>query len=254
MPICIWCKTHNPTPSLEHIIPEALGCPAGFFLDGGIVCQACNSGLAHLDAALAEEFDFATFIANVPRKGGRPPAVLSRGNVMARVTESGPEIHINMEPHAVTGPNQVRLAAYKGQTRNIKAAMTVDAGIGNVSFDVPFGQNPKFVRALHKIALSTVAFFLGPEAALNSQLDPVRSFVVKGSGSRHVLYSPSSDKAFNHHVSAPYASPDGHYVVGMRLAMVEFIIDLSPTNGLLDAPQAQSMGTGSPFFFLPPKA
>jgi len=79
---CIWCKKTTQKIAEEHIIPDALGCPANLVLTKGEVCQACNNGLAHLDQAVADEFDMIAFNENIPRKGGRPPVVLGRGNVV----------------------------------------------------------------------------------------------------------------------------------------------------------------------------
>lgn len=251
MTTCIWCKAVDAPSSIEHIIPEALGCPLGFQLTGGIVCKSCNNGLGHIDSAVVDEYDFALFGANIPRKGGRDPEVRSRGNVIAKRGAGGPEIYFNMEPYAVPGPSGESLPPFKGKARNVKAQFEVDGALAKVSFDVPFGQGPKFVRGLHKIALSSLAHFLGPELALESKFDPVRHFVIKGHGNRQVLFKPADDDKYAHLVSPPYQSADGQYLVGMRIGIAEFIADLSPTMSLLPGIHAKSIETQAGYHLLP---
>jgi HNH endonuclease len=62
---CIWCTKLNASTAVEHIIPEALGCPNGFVLKDGAVCESCNNNLGHLDQAVLDEFDMLVFLAGV---------------------------------------------------------------------------------------------------------------------------------------------------------------------------------------------
>jgi hypothetical protein len=104
--------------------------------------------------------------------------------------------------------------------------------MATVSFSVPIGQNPKFSRGLVKVALSSVAFFLGGEAALCADLDPARRFVLQGSGYRPILVFASGSPEFCNQVWAPSKTPEGHYLVAIRLAAVDFFVDLSPSVSL----------------------
>jgi hypothetical protein len=252
MTTCIWCKALNAPPSVEHIIPEALGCPPGFELKGGVVCKSCNNGLGHIDQAVVDEYDFILFAANIPRKGGRAPEVRNRGNVVATRGKNGPEIHFNMEPHSVEGPSGASVAPFKGQPRNIKAQFEVTLPLANVNFEVPFGQGPKFARGIHKIALSSLAYFLGHELAASPTFDAVRTYVVKGHGDRQVLFRFADDQKYSHLVSPPYVSKDGLHLVGMRLGMVEFIVDLSPQMSLLQGVHEKSLGSEAEYHPMKP--
>lgn len=251
MTTCIWCKAVDAPPSVEHIIPEALGCPPGFELTGGVVCKACNNGLGHIDSAVVDEFDFVVFGANIPRKGGRAPEVRSRGNVIATRGADGPEMHFNMEPHSITVPGGGTLSPYKGKPRNIKAQFEVVGMLAKVGFEVPFGQGPKFVRGLHKIALSSLAYFLVLELALESKFDAVRDYVRHGEGKRLVLFRPADDKRYAHHVSPPYKSESGDYLVGMRIGIAEFLVDLSPAMSLLPVLHEKSLEIPPTYHWLP---
>jgi len=245
MPSCIWCLTENATPSLEHIIPEALGCPEGFVLTDGVVCKSCNNGLAHLDQAVIADFDMAAFFANVPRKGGRSPVIRGRGNLVATRGDNGPELSVNMEKYSVPAHDGTRLGAFGRSTRNIEATLTHQGQEATTSFSVSVGQDPKFVRGITKIALSSLAYFLGPEAALAERFNAVRSFVRDGIGQRQVLMLLCADTEYRNEASAPFQSEDGEYGIGFRIAHAEFLVDLSPAlsiNAILARNITQSYG------------
>src|SRR5712671_5298872 len=95
---CIWCKCLSDRTPREHIVPESIGGPTDFVLINGAVCRSCNNTLARLDKALADEFDFMAFGAGVPRKGGKPPVIKSRGNFVATQDEGKTVLSINMDP------------------------------------------------------------------------------------------------------------------------------------------------------------
>ncbi|MCF6319932.1 MAG: HNH endonuclease, partial [Proteobacteria bacterium] len=72
---CIWCGKFNQDKDIEHIIPEALGCPKDFFLDNGVVCKKCNNNLAYLDRAVIGDFKIPAFLAGVTKKKNKSPKV-----------------------------------------------------------------------------------------------------------------------------------------------------------------------------------
>lgn len=226
---CIWCRGTNLPSSVEHIIPEPLGCPEGFVLSDGEVCRSCNNGLAHLDQAVAEDFDFLSYMAGVPRKKGRPPEIRSRGNVVGTRGLAGKEISINMERHSVKAHDGSRLAPFGRSGRNINATFEHDGRIAKSSFSVSIGQDPKFVRGIVKIAFSSLAHFLGAATVLVENFDPVRAFVREGKGERPILLMSSPDGGYFNQVWLPYRSASGHYAITIRLAVLKVFVDLSPT-------------------------
>jgi hypothetical protein len=224
---CIWCLGHAEGTHEEHIFPEAIGCPVGFVLPGTVVCRKCNNGLAHLDKAVADEFDFLAFMACVPRKKGKPPLIKSRGNVLASIQSTGPTYTFNMENYPVRAHDGSSLAPFRGSQRNIRAQFSNEGSIATVAFDVPFGANPKFVRGLTKIAFSSLAYFLGAPVARDSAFDAIRRFVLKGAGGRHVLLSESQDSEYRNSAWPPFVSKSGGYAVTFRIARIEFLVDLT---------------------------
>lgn len=224
---CIWCLGIAEGGHKEHIIPEALGCPLGFVLPGTIVCRKCNNGLAHLDQAVLDEFDLMAFMAGVPRKKGKRPVVRSRGNILATVENDVPTYTLNMEPYPVKAHDGSRLAGFRGLRRDVRGQLSRQGNIASIKFDVTFGQTPKFVRGVTKIAFSSLAYFLGPEIARSPALNPVREFVRNGIGRRHLLLVFGDGMVYRNTVWPPYVSPLGDYSITFRIASVEFLVDLS---------------------------
>lgn len=233
MSICIWCKRENTTTSIEHIIPEALGCPDDFILSDGLVCKKCNNGMGHLDRAVIDEFELLALMAGVPRKKGRRPKIQSRGNLRGTIGPDGYVLSINMEKHPVIAYDGQKLGAFGKSDRNVKASFVVDGDVATVSFATTLGANPKFVRGIVKIAFSSFAHFLFKysekhELVYSEYFDPVRKFVLRGQGDRRLLLLDPGDKNYFNTVSQPFVTNSGEHFVHMRLTHLEFIVDLSP--------------------------
>ncbi len=237
---CIWCLEQSEGNHEEHIIPEALGCPSGFVLPGSVVCRRCNNGLADLDQAVINEFDFLTFMAGVPRKKGKPPAIRSRGNVLGTVEKSLPTMTFNMEGASVKAHDGSRLAPYRGSQRDVRAKFSKHGESANLSFEIPFGQSQKFVRGTVKIGFSALAFFLGASLARSPVFAPIRHFVLNGTGSRHIMLTFDDDTTYTNRAWPPYVTPSGEYAVMFRIAFVEFLVDLSEQESFLREFQFQA--------------
>jgi hypothetical protein len=229
MPVCLWCKSKTSKAADEHIIPESVGCPPEFVLKSGEVCEDCNNGLAHLDREVVQAWDFLLFYYNIPRKDNRPPAVDSRGNFVARQTAEGPTLFVNMDPKPIAAPHGVDLGAYGRSKRNVSATLTRDGDNAEITYNIGIKFSKKFVRGLHKIALESLAYFIDVAEALDDKYDPIRSYVLDGSSSRQALGLMSEDILFRNQVWPPYRDPDRTgYVVCIRLAVFEYVVDLTP--------------------------
>jgi hypothetical protein len=225
---CIWCLQAATDKDVEHIFPEALGCPPDLTLSGTTVCRKCNNGLAHLDQAVAEDFDFLTVMNGIPRKGGRAAEIASRGNVYGTTTSNGPIIFFNLESVPHVTPNGRTLAPFRGRERDIRPVMKrIANGKGEISFEVAFGQHKKFARGLYKIALSSIAYYLGPERALKARYDWVRHYVRHGGARRHVLLTAASSPRFEFACFPPFANESGDEAVDIRIGPAEFLLDMT---------------------------
>jgi hypothetical protein len=98
-----------------------------------------------------------------------------------------------------------------------------------IHFQHEFASDPRFIRGLLKIALSSVAYFdpSGGVTVLDPCFDAVRDFVVHGRGTRPVAVIAASDLKYWHYVHPPFKTSDGHPWCYLRLGMAEFFVDLS---------------------------
>jgi len=225
---CIWCSKKSADRDIEHIFPAALGCPDHMTLSGSVVCKRCNNKLSKLDLAVCDEFDLYSFFAGVPRRGGKTPQVLNRGNLIATVEPSGSRISINMDSGPCPSHMERQLGPYGGSQRNVKTKIAIAGNMASVSMQVPFGQGKNFVRGLLKMAFSCFVYHLGTEVASSNRFDPVREFVMHGKGTRRVLVTRGEDSQFLLASYPPWIGRDGGYCVEFRIAAQHFLVDLSP--------------------------
>lgn len=250
---CIWCGKKSSSNDIEHIFPAALGCPNHLVLYGNVVCKKCNNRLSKLDLAVCDEFDLIAFLSGVPRRGGKPPQVLNRGNLIATIEPTGPTISINMGPRPSPSHTRKQLAPYGGSQRNVMAKITVDGNQATISGQASFGQGKKFVRGLAKIAFSSFTYHLGSQVASSDKFDPVRAFVLHGIGSRHALVTKGDDNEFLLASYSPWIGTDGNYCTEFRIANLHFLVDLSPNESLFEGLRLKAsdqFGSGG-FFVLP---
>jgi len=237
---CIWCLQSSSSPAVEHIIPASLGCPENFVFADGTVCESCNNKLGHLDQAVINDFDMITFEHGIKRKRNRPPAINSRGNMTGYYENGEKVMTLNMGSDFITDIKGEKLAPYSGGERHINASISAQGSETKINYKTPFGYSKKFRRGIYKIALGSLAYFLGANAVLGSDFDNVRSFVKKGEGDRFIFFRPSPDVEFKNQAWPPYVNEDGYYSVAVRLTFVEILADLSPEQSLAPIIMAKS--------------
>lgn len=232
--ICIWCLETNADKRVEHIIPEPLGCPPELEWKEGAVCGRCNNGLGHLDQAVIHDLDFQAFMAGIPRKRGRPPAIDSRGNVRGTLEPSGPTLTINMDRGDIKAHDGSRLAGYRGGNRDIKGEFERSGALAEISFKVPLGKNLKFVRGITKIAFTLLAHRIGADQVLESHFDAVRRYVLGGEGVRHIVVSADGDTQYRHEVTSFTFKKSGEHAIAVRLGVPEFLVEFSSEDRFQD--------------------
>lgn len=236
---CLWCGATRYAPSLEHILPEALGCPSGFVLREGI-CDRCNNGLGHVDQALVRQFEVHTMMAGIPRKKGRLPTVDGWTPLRGTQGAEGPTLHLNAGPGDMqVGDRTLKPAG--GSTGIHSVTADLDGPVGTLRFSMDIGRDPKLRRALYKVGLETVAFFLGLPRALAPDLDPVRAYVRAGVGDFGVIVMDAGHGE-GHQITPPFEGPDG-LVIPVTIFGVSFILDLHPPQSGLDRIEAELRAT-----------
>lgn len=232
---CIWCLRDTSDGHLEHIIPVAVGGIDDLSLPGSVVCKACNNGLAHLDRAVADEYDMLAFMARVPGRKGKSPAVRGRGNFVATIEPTGPTMTFNMERFAVTAHDGTLAGPYRARSRNVNAKLQIEGSVGKVSFTQQFGSGPKFVRGITKIAFSYFAYMQDHETAREPKYDAIRQFVLKGIGVRHAMLIGCDDRKYQCGPASLLPFENGQYAVTFRIGPVTFVVDLSEHESLMPA-------------------
>jgi hypothetical protein len=196
------------------------------------VCRKCNNGFAHLDRALLRQFELLTFLGNVPRKRGKSPSLDSWSSILGRYTENGPELHINGGPGTSDALGKT-LKPVQATKDFEKLSFEAANGVATLKFSQRFGDDPKFIRALYKVAFGAAVYWLGPEIARTTEMAAVKKFVRKGRGEfRAVLVGGSG--SHGHHFEPPYRGQDTSYLaVGMRIFGIDFITDFDPEQRLI---------------------
>ncbi len=230
---CIWCLCDTPDGHLEHIIPLAVGGFDEFALPGSVVCKACNNGLAHLDRAVADEYDTAAFMARVSGRKGKPPAVRSRGNFVATIEPTGPTMTFNMERFAVPAHDGSSAGPYRSGSRNINAKLEIDGSAARISFKQEFGSGPKFIRGITKIAFSFLAFLKDPMTAREPKYDAIRQFVRYGVGVRHAMLLGCDDREYRCGPASLHSSESEEQAVQFRIGHTDYLVDLTERESLM---------------------
>lgn len=224
---CIWCG-ESPAKSLEHIVPDALGCPPDFVLTTG-VCSTCNHRNGRLDRALLVPYEIITVMKGVPRKKGRRPTVDGFTSIASSYDANGPVFYINREKHAVQTPAGKWLGGVSSSDPITDASwQEFDDGTANISDSQELRFDRKAVRCLFKIAVEAIAFYEGLDAARDPLLNPAKHFVLEGGGDFRAIMSPDQNSSYDSYFSPCFAKEGFARVYGMTLLGIGFCCDFDP--------------------------
>jgi HNH endonuclease len=224
-PACIWCGK-IPASSVEHILPESLGCPEGLILATG-VCQRCNNKNGNLDQALLKPFELITVSKGIPRKGGKPPTIDGFSTFSSTHGPDGPQLFFNREKHKVVTPiGKILGPSSKNDEITEFDVEHLGDGKGRLTINVEFRFGRKAVRGLFKIAVEIIAYYHGLDAVRGSEYDEVRAFIRKGKGHFSALLTAGG--SFDGYFGPPHCKDDRPYVVGMTILGFGFLCDFDP--------------------------
>jgi len=247
--ICIWCKNNFIKLSLEHGIPEALGCPRELELRN-VACIKCNNNLSRVDLALIKQFEIFTVMYGVPRKKGRKPVVASWGPIRSEHRSDGHHIYIN------AGPGVVEAMGKPLQPATAATGITdlwIKPETGLLGFSQQIGNDPRFVPALYKIGLNLVAWHLGPQVAASDTYDHIRAFVRLEAGApdlRAALYleavQPPTTQA-----AVVTKSGRAYPICRITILGLTFLIDMAPDQKSLNDIRGVATLQGDPLCIFP---
>ena len=250
--ICIWCRNDFERLSIEHGIPEALGCPDDLVLHN-VMCVACNNALGMVDKALLKQFEVVTVLYGVPRKGGRRPTIDSWPAISSKHLASGPHIFINAGPEIVEAEGKRLYPAAKSS--GISDAW-IEPETGRLGFSQQFGNDPRFVRALYKIGLNLIARHYGATEAADTRYEHIRAFVRGRADAPELRAVMDTTQIFGSVTSAsnPIAKDGRDFpLFSLTILGLMFLIDMSPEQlGLRDLEGAATV-RNEPLLFLPPR-
>lgn len=217
-----------PANSLEHIVPESLGCPDGLVLKKG-VCHKCNNSFGKLERALLTPFEFLTVIKQIPRKNGKLPTVDGFSSLSTGYDENGPVIYMNREKYSVQAPNNKLLIGTNklDPIQNFEYNHLKDGKV-DVSWKQELRFDRKAVRCLFKIALEIIALTEGLDAVRNRKYDAVKHFVSNGSGKFRAIMTADLDDSYLSNFSPRIIRDSDTGYLAMTILNVGFICDFDP--------------------------
>jgi hypothetical protein len=249
---CIFCK--RPTTEaepVEHIIDEGYVGDREFQIDGsdgsqvvsrlvltnGEVCgpilgrkDSCNSRLGRLGAYAQDQLGlFKVFLNPKGTKSGNP-ARFERPGLYA--FNDGGHVHLvlNQERRSVTAPDGFMVRPVEDHPRSIRSPrFEVDGHVASAGFDFGINLNKKVVRWVHKVAFELLCQQLGAAHVLQAVYDPLRTYVLHGTGSRAFGVEPTAPIDNSTGTRTSLRSSPGGWICTLDLGIV-FVIDLSAEN------------------------
>ena len=235
--LCIWCLKSGRS-SVEHIVPEVLGCPPGFVLKRGEVCKACNSNLlSPLDAALGESFDMLRVLNRVPGKRKKSPKVTGRTNLRGSASQKGHVVlQLNMEHRSVVDDIFGAIPPADGSCRDVHGTFMREGQFCRSSITATIGGHLACSRALHKIALEWFVKLTSWENVLDGNFNAVRDYVLLDVGRREVLMFAPENWSYRHEFpSIFWNGSDGCPLVNFVLCGFPFVVSLGTDQGSIEA-------------------
>lgn len=221
---CIWCAK-RPGRSLEHIVPEALGCPPAFVLRSG-VCEVCNNRNGKLDRALLTPFELITVVKGIPRKRGRMPTVDGLRSLKSGYENGGFALYINRNTYPVVAPDGRSLMGTNKSDplQNFRYDVFPD-GTAEIKFDHELRFDRKSVRGLFKIAIEAIAYFEGLDAARCVSLNAIKHFVMEGGGDFRAVIVLENDSTCVSYIEPCRIGLSGSRIFGVTLLDLGFVCD-----------------------------
>jgi len=229
--ICIFCKQDSSeSKSREHILPESMGCPEGFYLKPHTVCDQCNNTrLARLDSDLQKFFGLIKPYFIYENKKGKPLTVKNK-YYYAENNNGHVSIHINVKGKPVEIKKGIRLKSIEDNKKSTHSFyLERDGKFARVRLKQNLMINDNIKRAIHKIAFEYFCFSCGKDAALEAKFDPIRDYVISGIGKRNILMGGEykfSESSGIHQFGSQSMAMDkkGNAIISFLIFNVTFVV------------------------------
>jgi len=228
---CIWClEERNEAQPVEHIVPEALGCPEPLVLRRGEVCGGCNTRVSRLDARLAHEHELFTFFGRVRGKAGKPPTIASIGNAAGGRADGGYGFHVNMSKQAKHSTFGRKVAPYRGQRRDVKMEfqepLPPGGGVASVTMRFELYPDRSYTRAIFKIALEALTFYRCADCVCLGDFDHVRDYVIRDQGDLRAIMLSRDGSPSDYQSGVAYAEGAAAMIL-IQLGPLAYYVDLT---------------------------
>ncbi len=201
--VCIYCmEDSSGAKSLEHVIPEALGCKET--LPKGYVCDHCNNYFSEMDKCVLQNRYIALHVGTeeIPGKKGKIRREIGDN---LRFPQKG-AFEIKLGPKTIT-PGMKQIDFQLEQSKE---------------FDELF-----FARGIHKIALNSYAFRFGHRDALNNRFNNLRQYVRKADRDELWTYAVKESQNSEDNFVAVIDNTKWGEFIELRLLCLDFLISLT---------------------------
>lgn len=201
--ICIYCvKDSSGARSVEHIIPEGLGCKET--LPKGYVCDHCNNYFSEMDKCVLQNRYIALHVGTeeIPGKKGKIRRQIGEN---LRFPQKG-YFEIKLGPKAIT------------------------SGMQKVEF--PLEQSKEFdellfARGIHKIAFNSYAFRFGQRNALQNRFNNLRRYIRKADRDELWTYAVKESQDSQNNFVAIIRQTNSGEIIELRILCIDFLISLT---------------------------
>jgi hypothetical protein len=201
--VCIYCmKDSSGAKSMEHIIPEALGCKAT--LPKGYVCDLCNNYFSEMDNSVLQNRYIALHVGTEEIPGKKEKIRRQIGERL-RFPEKG-TFEIRLGPRPITTGTQ-------------KVDFELEQSRG---FDELL-----FARGIHKIAFNSYASRFGQRDALHNRFNNLRRYVRKADRDELWTYAVKESQDSGNNFVAIIREAEWGKVIELRILCLDFLVSLT---------------------------
>jgi hypothetical protein len=201
--VCIFCmEDSSGAKSLEHVIPEALGCKET--LPKGYVCDDCNNYFSEMDKCVLQNRYIALHVGaeEIPGKKGK---IRRQIGERLRFPQKG-TFEITLGPRTIT-PGTQKVEFRLEQSKEFDELL--------------------FARGIHKIAFNSYASRFGQRDALQSRFDNLRRYVRRADRDELWTYGVKESRCRESNFIAIFHSENSDEVVKLHMFGLELLISLT---------------------------